>query len=185
MPRARTDAPEVKAQRDRIVGRGSMETGNAVSVRGAVEVIRGKSPGGPLPPTVKDIREYAVKGITEQLTDDRVLDFRDDEVRFVGDVICEVSDLKVYGRSGMVVLNLQSTDDFLDTLTDAVRLSRGHPLFCRLYELFPKLASPWADGTHPDDPHEAIPGMPHSHPTIADVRTRDEPTEPADDWETA
>lgn len=163
MARTRTDATERNQQNARLVGRASKEAGVAVSRRGALAATTYPKAAQRLvhPKTPDDSREFIVRGITESITKDRELDFRQDEVRFVGDIIVEVNDMKTY-RGGTVTLNVQTTDDFLDTITDAIRLSRGHPLFCRLFELFPKPASPWADGTHPDDPHPATPGMPHS-----------------------
>lgn len=163
MARARTDASERNQQNRRLVGRASKEAGKAVPVRGALATVTRPNEGrrNILPQRPDDPREFIVRGVTEQLTHDKQLDFKQDEVRFVGDIIVEVNDMKTY-RGGTVTLNVQTTDDFLDAIVDAIRLSRGHPLFCRLFELFPKPASPWADGTHPDDPHPSTPGIPHS-----------------------
>lgn len=136
----------------------------------------GKNRGLVHPVDSRDVREYIIRGITDYITQDRVLDFEPNEVRFIGDIMCEVSDVKFY-RGGTLVINLQTTDEHLETLTDAVRLSRAHPLMLRMFELMPKLASPWADGTHPDDPNPATPGMPHSF-------NRTDTADPDDAWET-
>lgn len=175
MPRSQTPAAERKEQRNRIVGRASKDAGTAVTVRESQQILRDRNKGGlHLPAGDQDTREFVVRGITGYQTRDRVLDYRDDEVRFIGDIQAEIADLKVY-RGGYVVLNLQVDDEHLQTLTDAVRLSRAHPLFLRLFELFPKPEGPWADGTHPDDTHESTPGHPHSHPSLKAVTISEDP----------
>ena len=168
MARTKTDAAERTRQNQRLVGRASMEAGVSVGRPTALARASGKPTDVVYPQqnhrlvhpkTPAEPREFITRGITGQLTHDRELDFEPHEVSFVGDIIVEISDIKFY-RGGTVVMNVQTTDDFMDTIVDAARLSRGHPLFCRLFELFPKPASPWADGTHPDDPHEPTPGQP-------------------------
>lgn len=161
MPRKSTDAAERTQQNQRLVGRASKDAGMLATVRTAQQAIRGQKAGSLHPRRPADPREFIVRGITQSFTRDRELGFRPDEVRFVGDIIVEINDIKFY-RGGTLVMNVQTTDDFMDTIVDASRMSRGHPLFCRLFEMFPKPESPWADGTHPDDTHDATPGMPHS-----------------------
>lgn len=179
MPRKRTDATERTAQNHKLVGRMSRAAGRQVTVREAERMARGEAevinlPVAPttkaqakLTPIVADPREFIIRGITGYLTEDRVLDYRPEECRFIGDITCEVKDSKTY-KGGTVVLSLETDDEFLETITDAIRLSRGHPLFIRLYELFPKPESPWADGTHPDDDRPARPGLPYPPPESDD-----------------
>lgn len=138
---------ERNQQNHRLRARVSKEEGRAVKLveaRSALVAKQDENLGKRLP-NAQDPREFIVKGITGHLTHDRVLDFQPEDAQFVGDLVVEVADMKVY-KGGTVVLNVQTTDDFLDTITDAIRLSRGHPLFCRLFELFPKPESPY----HPD-----------------------------------
>lgn len=158
-------------QNRRLRGRVAVETKQATELEDAREVTQAslsktleKREKRQMLPDAKDYREYATRGITDYLTHDRALDFHEDEVSFVGDIIVEVSDVKFH-KGGFIIMNVQTTDDFMATITDAIRLSRGHPLFCRMYELFPKPESPYADGTHPRDPNPPTPGDAHSFNT--------------------
>jgi len=159
MARQQTDAAERTQQNKRLVGRASKEAGTAVSRRMAQQVVSNSSRALTHPQQVEDPREYILRGITGYLTTDDILQFEPDEVRFIGDIPVEVNDMKFY-RGGTLVLNLQTTDDFMRTLTDAARLSRGHPLLCRMYEMFPRPESPWSDGSHPEDTDHPSPGVP-------------------------
>jgi hypothetical protein len=133
---------------NRIRGQASVNAGHPVSLRQALRA-RDPSPTNARLPDTVDPREYVVRGIATYQTRDRVLDFAPEEVRFVGDVQGEINYVRV--SKGWVDVSLQIPDEFINTLTDAVRLSRGHPLFIRLYELFPRPESAYADGSHPDD----------------------------------